>query len=151
MVLNDYIDISDDRPDSQCWIPFNFLFDVSGNSYKIQENGTCLTVWEVKKIINGFQEIISIMKSNTKRDIFEARYKPFEHTSYEVFFDIKVSDADVDVLEIELWINIAYLKQPGYDAGFRFTVTLHEFEDFTECLKSEFENIMSIVGIGKKN
>lgn len=83
LVLNDYIDISDDGPDSQCWIPFNFLFDVSENSYKIQEDGPCLTVWEVKKIINGFQEIISIMKSNTKRDIFEARYKPFEHTSYE--------------------------------------------------------------------
>ncbi len=100
-------------------------------------------MWEIKKIIDGFQHIINTMKNNTKRSIFEERYKPFEHTSYEVFFHLKISDADVDLLEIELWINMAYLNQSGYDTGFRFPVTLSEFVDFTESLKSEFTDVLS--------
>jgi hypothetical protein len=101
LVLNEYIDIVKGRPDSECWIPFDFVLDVEGNEYKFQEKGTCLTVWEVKKIISGFQYIVNIMRSNPQRDIIEARLKPFEHTCYEVFFDIKVIDADDDLLEIE--------------------------------------------------
>jgi hypothetical protein len=88
------------------------------------------------------------MLKNPKRDIFEARFKPFEHTSYEVFFDFKVSDADVDLLEIELWINMAYLNHSGYHKGFRFTVTLDEFKSFTEGLKCEFNSIMATLEDG---
>jgi hypothetical protein len=145
LVFNEYIDIVKGRPDSECWIPFDFLLEVEDSKYKFQEEGTCLTVWEAKKIINSFQDIIDIMRSNTKRDIFEARFKTFEHTSYEVFFDIKVSDADVDLLEIELRINMGYLTHSGYNTVFRFTVTLDEFEELTDGLKTEFYTILKTV------
>ena len=102
-----------------------------------------MTVWEVIKIINGFQDIIDIMRSNPKRDIFVARFNPFGHTCYEVFFDIKVSDADDNLLKIELWINMGYLNHSGYHTGFKFTVTLDEFETFAKAIKSEFEIILS--------
>lgn len=143
LVLNEYVDIVTDRPDSECWIPFNFILDIEGNKYTYEEKGTCLTVWEVKKIINGFQAILDTMLKNQKREIFEARFNPFKHTSYEVFFDITVSDADVDLLKIELWINMAYLNHSGYHTGFRFTVTLDEFKRFTEGLRADFEGIIA--------
>lgn len=142
LVLNEFINIAKDRSDSECWIPFDFVLDVDGSKYKFQEESTCFTVWEVKKIINGFQGIIDIMRNNPKRDIFEARFYPFEHACYEVFFDIKVSDADDNLLEIELWINMGYLNHSGYHTGFRFTVTLDEFREFTDGLRSEYENII---------
>lgn len=143
LVFNEYIDIVKGRPDSECWIPFDFMLDVEGTKYKFNESGTCLTMWEAKKIINGFQDIINIMKDNPKLNIFEARFKPFEHTCYEVFFDIKVFDADVDLLGIELWVNMGYINHSGYHTGFRFDVTLDEFETFTKAMKSELEIILS--------
>ncbi len=102
LVLNEYIDIVKGRPDSECWIPFDFLLKVEDSKYKFQEEGTCLTVWEAKKIINGFQDIIDTMRSNPKRDIFDARFNSFKHTCYEVFFDIKVSDADDKLITASL-------------------------------------------------
>jgi len=86
------------------------------------------------------------MNSSPKRDIFEARFSPFEHTCYEVFFDIKISDADDNLLEIELWINMGYLNHSGYHTGFRFTVTLYEFRKFTDGLRSEFDSIIASLG-----
>jgi len=144
LILSEYIDFNPNRPDSQNWVPFLFSLNVDGSIYKFNEQGTCFTVWETKKIIDGFDNIIGVMRINSERDIFKPRFELFVHTCYEVFFDLEISDADTELLEIGLWLNMGYINNSGYHTGFRFNVSLEEFIIFTEQLRSQFREIMSV-------
>lgn len=143
--FNQYIDFDVTRPDSENWIPFKLSLDVDGKNYQFNEDGPCFTVWEVKKIINGFKNIVKIMKSNVQRDIYKERFEPFEHICYEVYFEIKVFDVASDELEVELWLNMAYIKPSGYKMGVRFNVLIDEFSDFVEGFEVQFKDILSRV------
>ena len=50
------------------------------------------------------------MKTTPQRDLFEERFKKFEHTCFEVYFDIQVYDVDPDHVGIAIWINMGYIR-----------------------------------------
>jgi hypothetical protein len=141
LIVSERLDIEKNRSSMENWIPFVFILDVNGNRDDFKVVEPTFTIWEIEKMINGFEHIVSIMRQNPTRNIFEERFISFEHTCNEVYFDIKVSDADDNLIQIELWLNIAYFGIGGYKKGVSFDVYLDDFEIFTKGLKNQFNTI----------
>ncbi|MBD0380178.1 WapI family immunity protein [Paenibacillus sedimenti] len=147
LLNNAKVDIQVDRPDFMNWVPFKFTLDLYNETYylPINEYSPTFNVWEIEKIINGLEEIIYAMNTNTLDNPNEDRFKPFEHFCSEVYFEIKVFETlETDLINIEIWLTMAEFTNgdiSDYNKGFRFIVHLKVLEEFLNGLKKQYKLI----------
>lgn len=139
LLNNELLDVEISRDDIQNWIPFEFLLNVNGEEYNyLTKDGATFSLFELKRLLYGFQDIINQKKNGQN-------IGKFEFCSFENFFDIILSDPlEENMVSIEIWVNIGTLtngKSFGYNKGFQFEVYVDILESFTTDIMEQLEKL----------
>ncbi len=141
LLNNNSLDIKRTRDNCENWIPFELFLNVDGEEYNYSsEARATFTLFELRRLLNGLQELISRkQKGHT--------IEKFEFYSSEAYFDIIFYDPlEENMISVEVWIKIGTYtngKSFGYNKGFQFEVYLDNLEAFTAEMKEQLERIIS--------
>jgi len=133
LLNNDFLDVDEERQDSENWIPFEFVLNVPREKICLYAwYGATFSVYEIKSLIEKFEQIAENKLS--KKKLWEIWI-----SSSESYFDIIVDDPLEDgEIYMEIWLNIGTITDgelSGYDKGFRFVVKLDHIYRFTKWIK----------------
>lgn len=141
LINNSWFDYIENRSDYENWIPFNLKLSAENEKFTyLDEDGATFSLYEIQRLITEFERIIKQKANNIK-------VETYDFYSSEAYFEWIISDPlEEKQLTFELWINIGtYTKgrSYGYDKGYRFEVSIEEFENFTKDLKKELHSLLS--------
>jgi len=115
LLNNDFLDVDEERQDSENWIPFEFVLNVPREKYVYTPDmGATFSVYEIKSLIEKFEQI-------AENKLSKKSFEKFEFSSSESYFDIIVDDPLEDgEIYMEIWLNIGTITDgelSGYDKG----------------------------------
>ncbi|MBL1230384.1 hypothetical protein IW492_14210 [Enterococcus sp. BWB1-3] len=127
------------------WFPMDFRLQVEEEEYTFEY----IPILSLDSLDLLFNTIRSLLKEKKEKGIIslDEEYQTFECGATEGEFNLKLRNTHdefgKDIVSIELWLNVAYLKgkSVGYNKGFNFTVFLEDIDKFFREMELQLYNL----------
>lgn len=137
-------DIAPGRPDYENWVGYTLVARVEDEVYEYPASrAAALSVYEIRELVSRLQQVAQLKAAGRP---YEESFVRYEYLSSGGYFGLTVEDPlDPEEITIELWLAMGALTHGthvGYDRGFRFEVSLTEFERFVGHLEAELRQVL---------